>query len=193
MTGKALAAVLLNSAALAALAGPAFAQSTANAAGPQVSQVEEIIVTANKREERLQDVPVSVSVVSGDQVSKQNIVEVTDLTRSVPSLNSAGPFGALSIRGVGSISFARSAEGSVGVVIDGVALANTSTNPPQLFDVARVEVLKARKARSLAATARPASSTSPRSRPIRPASPPLATRTSAHATATLPGAWSIYP
>ena len=142
MTGKALAAVLLNGAALAALAGPAFAQSTASAAGPQVSQVEEIIVTANKREERLQDVPVSVSVVSGDQVSKQNIVEVTDLTRSVPSLNSAGPFGALSIRGVGSISFARSAEGSVGVVIDGVALANTSTNPPQLFDVARVEVLE---------------------------------------------------
>lgn len=141
MTGKALAAVLLNGAALAALAGPAGAQSLTGAK-PQVSQVEEIIVTANKREERLQDVPVSVSVVSGDQVAKQNVIEVTDLTRSVPSLNSAGPFGALSIRGVGSISFARSAEGSVGVVVDGVALANTSTNPPQLFDVARVEVLE---------------------------------------------------
>jgi len=140
MTHKALAVVLLNGAALTALAGSAFAQSTGQ--GAQVSQVEEIIVTANKREERLQDVPITVSVVSGDQVSKQNIVEVTDLTRSVPSLNSAGPFGALSIRGVGSISFARSAEGSVGVVVDGVALANTSTNPPQLFDVARVEVLE---------------------------------------------------
>lgn len=67
---------------------------------------------------------------------------MTDLTRSTPALNSAGPFGALSIRGVGSISFARSAEGSVGVIVDGVALANTSTNPPQLFDVARVEVLE---------------------------------------------------
>ncbi len=141
MTGRAFAVVLLNGAALAALAGPAFAQSSSSATGP-VSQVEEIIVTANKREERLQDVPVSVSVVSGDQVTKQNVIEVTDLTRSVPSLNSAGPFGALSIRGVGSISFARSAEGSVGVVVDGVALANTSTNPPQLFDVARVEVLE---------------------------------------------------
>ncbi len=140
MTGKAFAAVLLNGAAFAALAGPAFAQSSPATQGDQV--VQEIIVTANKREERLQDVPVSVSVVSGDQVTKQNIVEVTDLTRSVPSLNSAGPFGALSIRGVGSISFARSAEGSVGVVVDGVALANTSTNPPQLFDVSRVEVLE---------------------------------------------------
>lgn len=143
MTGKALTAILLNGAALAALAGPAFAQVTTTAQqGAQVAQVEEIIVTANKREERLQDVPVSVSVVSGDQVTKQNVIEVADLTKSVPSLNSAGPFGALSIRGVGSISFARSAEGSVGVVVDGVALANTSTNPPQMFDIARVEVLE---------------------------------------------------
>jgi iron complex outermembrane receptor protein len=142
MTGKALAAVLLNGAALAAFAGSALAQSSAAGPAAQVSQVEEIIVTANKREERLQDVPVSVSVVSGDQVTKQNVVEVTDLTKSVPSLNSAGPFGALSIRGVGSVSFARSAEGSVGVVVDGVALANTSTNPPQMFDIARVEVLE---------------------------------------------------
>lgn len=144
MTCKVLTVVLLNGAALAAFAGPALAQSNSAAAGqgPVVSQVEEIIVTANKREERLQDVPVSVSVVSGDQLSKQNVIEVTDLTKSVPSLNSAGPFGALSIRGVGSIAFARSAEGSVGVVVDGVALANTSTNPPQLFDVARVEVLE---------------------------------------------------
>lgn len=101
-----------------------------------------IVVTANKREQRLQDVPVSISVVDGAQLQRQNINEVPDLIRSAPALNSAGPFGALSIRGIGSISFARSAEGSVGVVVDNVALAGTSVNAPQLFDVSRVEVLQ---------------------------------------------------
>jgi iron complex outermembrane receptor protein len=124
---------------------PAFAQVAGAAATEQTAQndsVSDIIVTANKRSERLQDVPVSVTVVDSRQLTSQNINEVGDLTRSAPSLNVAGPFGALSIRGVGSLSFARSAEGSVGVVVDGVALANTSANPPQLFDVARVEVLE---------------------------------------------------
>jgi iron complex outermembrane receptor protein len=115
---------------------PASAQDLAGASDAG----NEIVVTANKREERLQDVPLSVSVISGDQIVKQNINDVTDLTRSAPALNSAGPFGSLNIRGIGSTSFARSAEGSVGLVIDGVALANA--NPPQLFDIARVEVLE---------------------------------------------------
>src|SRR5882724_2457289 len=124
-----------------------FAQSAPGAGAPSSSspssgEITEIIVTATKREERLQDVPIAVTVVGGQQLSQQNINQVVDLTRSVPSLNVAGPFGALSIRGIGSVSFSRSAEGSVGVVVDGVALANTSTNPPQLFDVARVEVLE---------------------------------------------------
>src|SRR5882757_5450942 len=107
-----------------------------------LDQISEIVVTATKREERLQEVPIAVTVVGGQQLTQQNINDVVDLTRSVPSLNAAGPFGALSIRGVGSVSFSRSAEGSVGVVVDGVSLANTSLNPPELFDVARVEVLE---------------------------------------------------
>lgn len=134
-------AMLAATTALTCFGAPVFAQS-APADDAQSVGADEIIVTANKREERLQDVPISVTVIGGGQIEKQNINEVTDLTRSAPALNSAGPFGALSIRGVGSISFARSAEGSVGIVVDGVALANTSTNPPQLFDVARVEVLE---------------------------------------------------
>lgn len=115
-----------------------------DAAGPAEAQAEagDIVVTANKREQRLKDVPISVSVVSGDQLTRQNVNEVAELTRSAPALNTAGPFGALSIRGIGSISFSRSSEGSVGVVVDNVALAGTSTNPPLLFDVARVEVLE---------------------------------------------------
>ena len=118
------------------------AASAAAAATDDDATVQTVTVTANKREERLQDVPVSVSVVTGEQLQRQNIAQVVDLVRSAPSLNTAGPFGALSIRGIGSISFSRSSEGSVGVVVDNVALAGSSTNPPGLFDIARVEVLE---------------------------------------------------
>ena len=106
--------------------------------------VDTIIVTANRREERLQDVPVAVTLVGGEQLTRQNINAVEDLARAAPALSNAGPpgFGALSIRGIGGLSFSRSSEGSVGVVVDGVSLANTSTNPPLLFDVSRVEVLE---------------------------------------------------
>ncbi|MDB5432738.1 MAG: TonB-dependent receptor [Caulobacter sp.] len=133
---------LLAGAAAIALCHPAFARAAdAPAGGEEPATVAEIVVTASKREERLQDVPTAVTVVTGDQLSRQNVTEVSDLVRSAPALNSAGPFGALSMRGIGSISFSRTSESSVGVVVDGVALAGASTNPPALFDIARVEVL----------------------------------------------------
>lgn len=104
----------------------------------------DIIVTANRREERLQEVPVAITLVDGGQLTRQNINSVENLARAAPALNSAGPpgFGAMSIRGIGSLSFSRSSEGSVGIMVDNVALANTSINPPLLFDIARVEVLE---------------------------------------------------
>ena len=137
---------LLAQTAWAQAAAPAAMSAASAASAPSPEQADDapqqVIVTANKREQRLQDVPVSVSVVDGAQLQRQNVNEVADLIRSAPALNSAGPFGALSIRGIGSISFSRSSEGSVGVVIDNVALGSTSINPPDLFDVRRVEVLE---------------------------------------------------
>ena len=133
-------AILVASTSLTTLAMPAVAQTKPATATADDSA--DIVVTANKREERLQSVPISVTVVDSAQLTRQNINEIGDLVRSSPSLNTAGPLNVLSIRGIGSVSFARSSEGSVGVVVDGVALANTSTNAPQLFDVARVEVLE---------------------------------------------------
>lgn len=135
---------------LLAIATSANAQTTGSstpAAPEEAAQdggVADIVVTANRREERLQAVPVTVTLVDGQQLTRQNVNTVEDLQRSAPALNSAGPsgFGALSIRGIGNLSFSRSSEGSVGVVIDGVSLANTSAFPPLLFDIARVEVLE---------------------------------------------------
>ncbi len=120
--------------------GSAPLQSAASPAASQPSAAE-IVVTASKRSERLQEVPIAITVVQAAQLVRQNVVDISGLTRTSPAFNIAGPYGAFSIRGVGSVSFSRSAEGSVGVVVDGVALANTSGNPPQLFDVQRVEVL----------------------------------------------------
>ena len=126
----------------------AAAQVPGDEATPEAAAEEggvgAIVVTANRREERLQDVPVSVTLVDGEQLTRQNVNAVEDLSRSAPALSNAGPpgFGALSIRGIGGLSFSRSSEGSVGVVVDGVSLANTSTNPPLLFDTSRVEVLE---------------------------------------------------
>jgi len=108
-------------------------------------QVTEIVVTANKRSERLQDVPQAVTVVGGEQLLRQNITNIDDLSRSAPSLTStSGPAGAISIRGIGTQTFSFSAESSVGIVVDNVALANTSVAlaPTALFDVSRLEVLE---------------------------------------------------
>ncbi|KGB54484.1 TonB-dependent receptor [Sphingopyxis sp. LC81] len=135
---------LLASGSLFALAMPALAQEAPVDASAAADNSDDgaIVVTANKREERLQDVPISVSVVTGDQLGRQNVNDLVDLARTTPSLNNTGVQGAISIRGVGGLSFTRSSEGSVGVVVDGVALASTSNYPPMLFDVARVEVLE---------------------------------------------------
>lgn len=132
--------MLMAAGAAQAQTAPAQAEPTAQ----DSTRIDDIIVTANRREERLQDVPVSVSVVQGEQLERQNINSVENLTRAAPSLELAGPanFGALSIRGIGSLGFSRSSEGSVGVVVDNVALANTSASPPLMFDVQRVEVLE---------------------------------------------------
>lgn len=134
---------------LLAICGATSAQAAGQTADAQDSTVEDenvatIVVTANRREEKLQEVPVTVTLVKGEQLTRQNVNTVEDLSRTAPALNTAGPsgFGAISIRGIGGLSFSRSSEGSVGVVVDGVSLANMSTNPPLLFDVARVEVLE---------------------------------------------------
>lgn len=122
------------------LATPAMAQG-AGTPGVEEPAFADIVVTGTKREERLQDVPQSITLVDSEALQQQNIANVNDLSRAVPSFNTG--FGSVKIRGLGAQTYSRSAEGSVGVVLDGVALSNASTqaNPVGLFDIARVEVL----------------------------------------------------
>lgn len=119
----------------------ASAPPAGTATGSDAAQLDDVVVTANKRVEPLQEVPQSIAVIDDKQLDRQNISEVTELVRATPTVNIPGPLGPVSIRGIGALSFARSSEGSVGVVVDNISLAGMSNAPPQLFDVERVEVL----------------------------------------------------
>ena len=151
LLGTAMAmAVQATAMAATAQAVPAAPQTTANppkstAASPDSGKVDQIVVTASKRSERLQRVAVAVTVVGGAQLTRQNITSVDDLSRAAPAVTAtSGPAGAISIRGIGTESFARTSESSVGLVVDNVAIANATSAqaPAALYDIARVEVLE---------------------------------------------------
>jgi iron complex outermembrane recepter protein len=105
----------------------------------------EIVVTAQKRTESVQEVPISVTVLSNEELGRQGVQTIVDLSRMSASLEftapGAAPGGGAFIRGIGTESVGgATATGSVSVVLDGVVLGNT--NITDIFDVARVEVLK---------------------------------------------------
>lgn len=108
--------------------------------------VQEVVVTAQKRTERLQDVPVSVAVVSAARLEQVHVSNLQDLPLLSPSLsfndsNSSRGQG-LSIRGVGTLSFSDGVEPSVSTVVDGVVLGRQAMSTFDLIDVDHVEVLR---------------------------------------------------
>jgi len=114
----------------------------ASAAEPAV--VEEVVVTAGKREQTLQDVPISVAVVGGKQIEQAGVVLFNDLQSSVPNLQidqTNGNF-AITMRGLGSGTGNLSFEQSVGLFIDGVYLSRSRSFMNPLLDVERVEVVR---------------------------------------------------
>lgn len=125
------------------------ANATAQTASPQADDEAnplEIVVTAQKREERLQDVPIAVSAVSGNQLETLNINDPRDLRYVSPSLNfsnSANVRGeGFTIRGIGTAVFADTVEQSVGTVVDGVTLSRPGQAIADLIDIERVEILR---------------------------------------------------
>lgn len=108
--------------------------------------LEEVVVTATKRETSLMDVPSSVSVVSGDLIAELRANDVGDLTKFAPNLSfqdgREAKIKAFNIRGVGTSTFNDGVEDSVGIVIDGVTLGRAAMGMYDLFDVKHVEVLR---------------------------------------------------
>ena len=129
-----------------AVAGPAFAQDQASPTGNAASSVEEIIVTATKREQTLQDVPISVSVTGQKTLERAQIRDLIDLQSVVPSLK-VSQFNAASqtnfiIRGFGNGNGNDGIESSVGVFIDGVYRSRSASALDDLPEVERIEVLR---------------------------------------------------
>jgi iron complex outermembrane receptor protein len=114
--------------------------------GGEAATVEEVVVTAQKREQRLQDVPLSIDVLPAARLDQLKISSVEELPLVSPSLsftNSANTRGqGLSVRGVGTINFSDGVEPSVSTVIDGVVLGRQAMSVFELIDIERVEVLR---------------------------------------------------
>jgi iron complex outermembrane receptor protein len=109
-------------------------------------RLDEIVVTAQKREQRLQDVPIAVSVVSGDLAEASGNFNIEALRTLVPSLNirktNTSLNQSLFLRGVGTINFAIAAQPSVATVLDGVVLSSAGEAFGDLYDIERIEVLR---------------------------------------------------
>jgi iron complex outermembrane receptor protein len=114
-------------------------------AGSAQAEIEEITVTANKREQSLQDVPLTVSVTSGEVIQQSSIVDLIDLQTAVPALrvnqlqNSAQTN--FTIRGFGNGANNPGIEPSVLVVVDGVPRSRSSSTMSDLPNIERIEVL----------------------------------------------------
>ena len=113
---------------------------------PAMAQVEEIIVTSQKVEENVQDVPIAITAVSGDRLDQAVVFSLENISTVVPSVTfrkgTTSANSAIVMRGVGTISFSVAAEPSVSTVVDGVVLSRSGQAFMDLVDLERLEVLR---------------------------------------------------
>jgi len=125
---------------------PAFAQEAQSDEGG----IAEIVVTAQKRAENVQDVPIAISAFTAEALSERAVTSVASLSNISPNvtLDAGTPFSGSSavlsayIRGIGANDFAFNIDPGVGIYLDGVYLARSVGANQDLPDVERIEVLK---------------------------------------------------
>ena len=146
LTGSVLAmAFATMAAAQSAPVSDQPAPAAAMAAAPEATGEAEIVVTANKREQRLNDVGLAVAVVGGDALKNQQISSLADIAQSVPGLSftpTANSTPVYTLRGVGFYETSLGAYPTVPVYIDEFPLSFPATTSHSAFDLDRVEVLK---------------------------------------------------
>lgn len=110
--------------------------------------IDEVIVTATRREQRLQEVPVAVTAVSGEELARSQVREVTDIQYLAPnvsfsSTNPSANGGGYQIRGVGTQSYLGGVEQTVALVVDGVVVGlSRDPGATGFSDIERIEVLR---------------------------------------------------
>ena len=113
-------------------------------------QLEEVVVTAQKREQNIQSVPIAISAFTADTLQSKSVNDINALSNLTPNVNldASSPFSgdssvlSASIRGIGQDDFAFNMDPGVGVYLDGVFLARTIGANQNLLDVERIEILK---------------------------------------------------
>jgi iron complex outermembrane receptor protein len=156
---------LASASTLLVLSAPAWAQNTTDqnptqsdqaAAGapPESqsatqsgSQIADIVVTAQRRSERVQDVPIAITALSGAQLQARGISSTLDIGNFVPNLvaqnnTGIGSANAYFLRGLGSTETIATFDPPVGTYVDDIYLSRQNANNLSLFDVDRVEVLR---------------------------------------------------
>lgn len=142
MTMRATLLALASTTAI--LSAPALAQQ-AGSNSESSGGLDDIVVTAQSRESKLETTPMTINVVSGDQLRAEGIQEIKDLAASVPGMTmneSPGGLPTVSIRGIGATSSSQLFEQSVGLFVDGVYHPRQRQYRDSLFDVERIEVVK---------------------------------------------------
>ena len=136
-----LARYLLATSCMMCVAGPVLAQQDAEDAS---GGLQEIVVTAQKRNQSAQDVGITMSVVTSDALKRQNVSDVAEIARAVPNIQVNYGLGqnAFNIRGIGVNEFASNFDSPVATHVDEVYLSKNFMSNLLLFDVDRVEALK---------------------------------------------------
>jgi len=111
------------------------------------SELDEIVVTAQKREQSLQEVPISVSAITADEIIARSMRNLGDLATEVPGIqitksDQGGDNAGVYIRGIGQFDWLPTFDPGVGIYVDGVYLARTAGGLLDLTDLNRVEVLR---------------------------------------------------
>jgi iron complex outermembrane receptor protein len=124
--------------------GPSGAQGAAPSAAANSGTVGEIVVTAQRRSEAAQKVPISIDTVTGKVLQQQNVTTVVDLPKLVPALrlNYAGTFVLPTIRGVGSIVALPGLTQNIATYVDGYYIPTPSASNFDLVNINNVSVLK---------------------------------------------------
>ncbi|WP_374962573.1 TonB-dependent receptor plug domain-containing protein [Spongiibacter tropicus] len=108
--------------------------------------LEEVLVTAQKRAQSAQDIPVAVTGLGGDQLDKLGFENATDVSAQVPNMQVSGPYGDVqpifSIRGVSMSDYSSNQASPIGVYVDEAYLGPVYSHGANFFDVERLEVLR---------------------------------------------------
>lgn len=118
-----------------------------NAQEERASIMEEVVVTARKREESAQDVPIPITAISGGQLETRNIRDITEIEKLSPNTDISGSSVNNSatqvfIRGIGQVNWSSTQDPKIGIYVDGVYLSRPQGGLVDLMDIERVEVLR---------------------------------------------------